>query len=249
MSLHYRSCTFAYRRREPVLREFDLRLPPGCTVLLGPNGAGKSTVLSLGASARTPDAGRVSLGGLDSARRADRRSYRQRVGWLPQHIAPVPGLTVREQAAYAGWTKGLNKREAWDRSATALDRVRLSDLATRRSHHLSGGQLRRLGIAQCLVHEAEILLLDEPTAGLDPVQRGIFRDLIGELTAGTSTDVVVSTHQTEDLADIYRTVLVIDRGQVVFQGGTDDFLALAPTATTPERRTETVYRSLVQGEG
>ncbi|MGH3311433.1 MAG: ATP-binding cassette domain-containing protein [Streptomyces sp.] len=246
MPLRYVSCTFAYRAGEPVLRSLDLELPAGCTVLLGPNGAGKSTTLSLGASVLLPRSGHVALGLLDSARRRDRRNYRRKVGWLPQDVAPVPGLTVREQVAYAGWVKGLSRRDSWDRAAAALGRVGLADLSGRRSNQLSGGQMRRLGIAQCLVHNADVLLLDEPTAGLDPIQRGVFRDLLAELS--TSVDFVVSTHQTEDLADMYDTVIVMDRGEAVFRGNIRDFLALAPESTTTERRPEIAYRGLVSGE-
>ncbi|GGZ35704.1 ABC transporter ATP-binding protein [Streptomyces inusitatus] len=246
MSLRYTDCTFGYRARTPVLDSLTLELPTGHTVLLGPNGAGKSTLLSLGASALAPKTGRVGWGSLDSARSRDRGEYRRRVGWLPQRIEPVPGLTVREQAAYAGWLKGLSKRRAWDRAVRALDRVRLSELADRRSHELSGGQLRRLGIAQALVHRAELILLDEPTAGLDPVQRGVFRDLVGELS-GTA-QVIVSTHQTEDLADVYEAVVVLDRGAPVFRGAIGDFLSLAPPEVAAERRAEAAYRGLVRGE-
>ncbi len=246
MPLHFSSCTFSYRPGTPVLRSLDVEFPAGCTVLLGPNGAGKSTTLSLGASVRLPRSGRVTLSGLDSARRRDRKDYRRKVGWLPQDVAPVPGLTVREQVAYAGWTKGLSRRDAWDRSVSALEKVRLGELCDRRSHQLSGGQLRRLGIAQCLVHDAEVLLLDEPTAGLDPIQRGVFRDLLAELSS--SADFIISTHQTEDLADVYDTVMVMDRGEVVFRGDVQDFLTLAPEGTAAERRLESAYRGLVSGE-
>ncbi|MFJ4827528.1 ATP-binding cassette domain-containing protein [Streptomyces bacillaris] len=215
-------------------------------MLLGPNGAGKSTLMLLGASALAPDAGRVTWEGLDSCNRRDRKNYRRRVGWLPQSISPVPGLTVREQAAYAGWLKGLSKREAWDRSATALERVRLAELAERRGHELSGGQLRRLGIAQTLVHQAELVLLDEPTAGLDPVQRGVFRDLVADLS--DKVHFIVSTHQTEDLAEIYDTVMVFDSGMPAFQGTTKEFFSLSSASSSPDRRAEEAYRSLVRGE-
>ncbi|WP_411121925.1 ATP-binding cassette domain-containing protein [Streptomyces sp. x-19] len=246
MPLHFRQCSYSYRAGVPVLDSLSFGFPAGCTVLLGPNGAGKSTLLSLGASIRTPASGAVALGPLDSARRKDRATYRKRVGWLPQNIKPVPGLTVREQAAYAGWLKGLSRRDAWDRSGDALERVRLSQLAGRRSHELSGGQLRRLGIAQALIHDAEVVLLDEPTAGLDPTQRKVFRDLIGELANRVS--FIVSTHQTEDLADIYATVVVLDRGRVVFHGSVGEFLDRAPHDVPAERRAERAYHELVRGE-
>ncbi|WP_405575833.1 ATP-binding cassette domain-containing protein [Streptomyces sp. NBC_01167] len=240
------ACSFAYRAGSPVLDALTMEFPTGCTVLLGPNGAGKSTLLSLGASSLVPAAGRVTLGRLDSTSRRSQRSYRQKVGWLPQHVKPIPSLTVREQAAYVGWLKGLSRSKAWEESARALERVRLTDLGHRNSHELSGGQLRRLGIPQTLVHSAEVVLLDEPTAGLDPVQRAVFRDLLSELA--DSVHFIVSTHQTEDLADIYDTVVVFDHGRHVFQGSAPEFFALAPTGTATERQAETAYRGLVRGE-
>lgn len=229
-----------------MLDSLTMQFPPGCTVLLGPNGAGKSTLLSLGATSLAPASGSVLLGRLDGTRGRSRRQYRQRVGWLPQRVQPISSLTVREQAAYVGWLKGLSRGEAWDRSARALERVRLADLGHRRSHELSGGQLRRLGIAQTLVHRAEVVLLDEPTAGLDPVQRGVFRDLLGDLAE--SVHFIVSTHQTEDLADVYDTVVVFDHGRPVFQGSVPAFFATAPATAPADRRAEVAYRSLVRGE-
>ncbi|MFF0450083.1 ATP-binding cassette domain-containing protein [Streptomyces sp. NPDC004609] len=246
MPLRFTDCSFAYRAGIPVFDGLTLEFPSGCTVLLGPNGAGKSTLLSLGASARDPTTGRVQLGRLTSTDRRHRKEFRRKVGWLPQQVKPVPSLTVREQAAYAGWLKGLSRSEAWDRSARALDRVRLTELAKRRSHELSGGQMRRLGIAQSLVHDAQVVLLDEPTSGLDPVQRGVFRELIAELA--DSVSFVVSTHQTEDLAEVYETVIVFDRGQAVFEGSVRGFFAMAPEGVPVERRAESAYRGLVRGE-
>lgn len=246
MPLRFTDCSFSYRADTPVLDHLTVDFPEGCTVLLGPNGAGKSTLLSLGASALVPSSGTVTLGRADSVRRRDRRAFRQRVGWLPQDVKAIPALTVREQAAYIGWLKGLSKSDAWDRSASALERVRLTELGGRKSHELSGGQLRRLGIAQTLVHQAEVVLLDEPTAGLDPVQRGVFRDLLAELSG--SVHFIVSTHQTDDLADIYDTVIVFDRGQQVFRGSVAEFFSAAPADTPYERRAESAYRGLVRGE-
>ncbi|MFI1831459.1 ATP-binding cassette domain-containing protein [Streptomyces sp. NPDC020412] len=246
MPLSFTDCSYAYRAGHPVLDRLTLELPAGCTVLLGPNGAGKSTLLALGASVLEPTAGQVRVGRLSSTGRDNRNEYRCQVGWLPQQVNPVPSLTVREQVAYAGWLKGLSKSAAWQRSARALERVGLTELAGRRSHQLSGGQLRRMGIAQSLIHDAHVVLLDEPTAGLDPVQRGVFRDLVAELAG--SVNFVISTHQTEDLVETYESVVVLDRGRPVFQGGVPDFLALAPDGVPVERRAESAYRGLVRGE-
>ncbi|MDT9682088.1 ATP-binding cassette domain-containing protein [Streptomyces sp. TRM76323] len=246
MTIHISRCSFGYRRRDLVLEDLTLELPSGCVVLLGPNGAGKSTLLALLASALTPHAGSVTLGDLDTRRRGDLKQYRRQVGWLPQQVSPVPGLRVREQAAYAGWLKGMSRRDAWDGSLEAIKRVGLGELAERSAARLSGGQLRRLGIAQTLVHSARVVLMDEPTAGLDPTQRRVFRDLLENLKGRAS--FVVSTHQTEDLADSYDSVILLDRGRILFQGTTDSFLDLAPRQVAQERRAEAAYAGLVREE-
>ncbi|MFI9569733.1 ATP-binding cassette domain-containing protein [Streptomyces rishiriensis] len=246
MTIHVSRCSFGYRRRDPVLDNLTLELPSGCVVLLGPNGAGKSTLLGLLASALRPRAGTVKLGNLNTRRRGDLKQYRRQVGWLPQQVTPVPGLRVREQAAYAGWLKGMSRRDAWDSSLEAINQVGLQELSERSAAQLSGGQLRRLGIAQTLVHSAQVVLLDEPTAGLDPTQRRVFRALLDDLKDRAS--FVVSTHQTEDLADSYDSVLLLDRGRILFQGSTASFLDLAPRQLAQERRAEAAYAGLIKEE-
>ncbi|MEU6807733.1 ATP-binding cassette domain-containing protein [Streptomyces sp. NPDC046831] len=246
MTIHVSRCCFGYRRRDLVLEDLTLDLPSGAVVLLGPNGAGKSTLLGLLASALRPRTGSVRLGDLDTCRRRDLKEYRRQVGWLPQQVTPVPGLRVREQAAYAGWLKGLSRRDAWDRSSEAIRQVGLGELAERSASHLSGGQLRRLGIAQTLVHSARVVLMDEPTAGLDPTQRGAFRALLEKFRDRVT--FVVSTHQTEDLADSYDSVILLDQGRILFQGSTTSFLDLAPRQVAKERRAEAAYAGLVKEE-
>src|SRR5579884_2130928 len=205
MTIQISDCRFSYRSGVPVLDNFSLSLGKGATVLLGPNGAGKSTLLGLSASALRPGSGDVRLGDLSTGTRRSLRSYRRKVAWLPQQVKPLAGLRVREQVSFSGWLKGMSRTAAWEASALALHKVQLEKMADRRASELSGGQLRRLGIAQALVHDAEVVLLDEPTAGLDPSQRAVFRRLLADLR-GTA-DFVVSTHQTEDLGDIYDTVV------------------------------------------
>ncbi|MFF7300588.1 ATP-binding cassette domain-containing protein [Streptomyces sp. NPDC008265] len=246
MSLVFEDLSFRYGRGTPVLASFSLRLESVSTVLLGPNGAGKSTLMALAASHLRPSAGRITWKKAEASQRRGRARYRQAVAWIPQQITPVPGLTVREQIAYAGWLKGLSRSEAWEASGHAIARVGLGELAGRKSHEVSGGQLRRMGIAGALTHRSEIILMDEPTAGLDPTQRGMFRDLVAELSR--SVHVLVSTHQTEDLADLYREVVVLDRGAVRFQGDTDEFQALAGSAPSPHERAEAAYTKLVAKE-
>ncbi|MFE5300689.1 ATP-binding cassette domain-containing protein [Streptomyces sp. NPDC056632] len=246
MTLLFEGLSFRYGRGASVFADFSLRLESPSTVLLGPNGAGKSTLMALAASHLRPSTGRVAWRNIEPIRRPEQARYRQAVAWIPQQITPVPGLTVREQIAYAGWLKGLSRSAAWEASEQAVARVGLRELASRKSHQVSGGQLRRMGIAGALTHRSEIILMDEPTAGLDPTQRGMFRDLVTELSH--SVHVVVSTHQTEDLADLYREVVVLDRGTVRFQGSTDDFHALAGPSPSTRERAEAAYTRLVTRE-
>lgn len=168
------------------------------------------------------------------------------MAWIPQQITPVPGLTVREQVAYAGWLKGMPKDLAWKASEDALRRVDLTRLAERKSHQVSGGQLRRMGIAGALTHRSELILMDEPTAGLDPTQRVVFRELVDDLAG--SVQVIVSTHQTEDLADLYTHVAVLAHGKICFQGSPADFHALAPASTRGREQAEAAYVMLVGRE-
>ncbi|MFD5369971.1 ATP-binding cassette domain-containing protein [Streptomyces sp. NPDC127103] len=246
MALVLSGLSFHYARNTDVFSDFSARFESRSTVLLGPNGAGKSTLMALAASHLAPTRGTVTYRGNAPSTRKDRAPYRRAVAWIPQQITPIPGLTVREQAAYAGWLKGMSKRAAWHASARAIARVGLEPLAERKSHQLSGGQLRRLGIAGALTHQSELILMDEPTAGLDPTQRGVFRELVGELSQ--SVQVIVSTHQTEDLADLYQEVVVLSGGRLRFQGATDDFYGLADELGSPREAAEAAYLTLVGRE-
>lgn len=237
MPIGFHSATFGYRRRSPVIKDFTFAFPRGRTVFLGPNGAGKSTVLSLAASVLRPQSGTVVYGGRRTDRRGDLAEFRRRIAWLPQHIESVPRLTAREQVAYVGWLKGMNRRDAWDASFGALQRVELADFADRKVHRMSGGQQRRVGVAQSLVHEAEVLLLDEPTAGMDPRQRRVFHEILG----GLDQHVLLSTHDVADLEDTYDHVVVLNGGTVRFAGAVGEFHALAPPGTAPGRLAEAAY--------
>ncbi|RSS72788.1 ATP-binding cassette domain-containing protein [Streptomyces sp. WAC06614] len=245
MALVFDDIVFRYGRQAPVFTGLRLVVEAPATVLLGPNGAGKSTLMAIAASQLAPVSGTVSF---NRARPDGRRqaAYRKRVAWIPQHITPVPGLTVREQVAYAGWLKGMGRRAAWDASARAVEQVGLGKLADRKSHQVSGGQLRRMGIAGALTHHSELILMDEPTAGLDPQQRQMFRQLVSELSH--KVQVLVSTHQTEDLADLYHQVVVLDQGVVRFQASPAQFHALAPAAQGARERAEAAYALLVGQE-
>ena len=244
VSFSYGSGGLGLGPRTRVFEDFSWDVPSGRTVLLGPNGAGKSTLLGLGASALMPGAGNVQMGTLSSASRRERAAFRRAVGWMPQQVRAIAGLSCREQVAYAGWLKGLDRRAAWEAAGTALDRVDLAAEAGRRTSQLSGGQQRRVGLAQILVHQADVLLLDEPTAGLDPGQRARFRDVLREISR--DIPVVVSTHQVDDLTDLFDTVVVMDHGRLPFSGTPEKFMALAPAGSA--HPAEAAYSTLVTGD-
>jgi ABC-2 type transport system ATP-binding protein len=163
---------------------------------------------------------------------------------MPQQSRAIPGLTSREQVAYAGWLKGMSRSSAWSEASAALDRVDLGDEADRLVSQLSGGQQRRVAMAQLLVHPASVLLLDEPTAGLDPGQRARFRETL-QRTA-QDLPVIVSTHQVDDLTDLFDTVVVMNHGTMLFEGTTETFMALAPDQS--EHRAEAAYAALISDE-
>ncbi len=249
--LRFDGVSFAYpvsglwtRATVPVFEDLTWAAPPGRIVLLGPNGAGKSTLLALAATALRPSTGVVLFGELNSGSRSERRQWRRLIGWMPQHARAIPGLSVREQVAYSGWLKGLSRGDAWDRARNAVAQVDLTTEENRETAHLSGGQLRRVALAELLVHDAALLLLDEPSAGLDPGQRAKFRELVVNL--GSRTPIIVSTHQVDDLDTVYDTVVVLDHGTIRFEGSLGSFLAQAPRDAV--RPAEAAYASLVSAE-
>ncbi|MFE2291919.1 ATP-binding cassette domain-containing protein [Streptomyces sp. NPDC059452] len=263
--------TFRYRRWErPVLSGLSYEVPAeGLTILLGPNGAGKSTTMSLLAGTVEPLAGRVLLrhsaptsadsaptsAGLaltspdsaptsaDSVLTSAAREYRRHVAWLPQKVPTSRQLTAREYVAYVAWLKGEDRSTAWERAGAALDQVGLADRSGQKTARLSGGQLRRVGIACALAHDARVILLDEPTAGLDPYQRTVFRDVLRKVAA--RVPVLMSTHDIADLADEAKTVSLMDRGRILHHGGTGSFLDHAKPDAAPGRQAESAYAVLM----
>ncbi|MEZ5380746.1 MAG: ABC transporter ATP-binding protein [Microthrixaceae bacterium] len=200
-----------------VLDGLDLEVEPGVTGLLGPNGAGKTTLLRILATVMAPDSGTVDLLGRDPGKDADRIEIRRRLGYVPQETGIHEDFTAFEFVDYLAILKELTNRQArHDEVRRVLDVVGLSDVRHKKLRRLSGGMRRRVVIAQALLDRPELLVLDEPTAGLDPEQRLRFRETLSSVSAGAT--VVLSTHQTTDISALCQRVVVIDAGEVRFDG-------------------------------
>ena len=240
MVLALESVRFGYRRgRAQALSGFSWSIPVGRTVLLGPNGAGKSTMMGVAAGLLHPGAGRVVLNGEAVTGRRGRAKLFRSVALMSQNPSGTKGLKVREHVAYAGWLKGMPRRSAWDAAAEALAMTDLTDLAGRPACGLSGGQTKRLALAAALIARPAVLLLDEPTAGLDPEQRARFREVLRTLP---HANVLVSTHQTDDLDELFDGVAVMDAGQIRYSGSVDEFRALATDSRRPMEAAYSVAR-------
>ncbi|TCO60739.1 ATP-binding cassette domain-containing protein [Actinocrispum wychmicini] len=212
--------------RRLVLDGLDLSIGTGVTGLLGPNGAGKSTLLRCLATTLAPDTGSIRALGLDPARRDERTELRRRLGYLPQEPGPYPHFTAFDLVDYVAILKDMTDRRSRHREVRrVLAEVDLTDRAATRVRRLSGGMRRRLALAQALLGAPELLVLDEPTVGLDPEQRMRFRALVSRL--GESRTVLLSTHQTEDVAALCERVVVLAGGRVAFDGTPAELAAVA----------------------
>lgn len=197
------------------LYETDLTIGEGIFALLGPNGAGKSTLMSMLATLLEPTRGTARVGGYDIRRRKDK--VREILGYLPQDFGLYPSLTVYETLDYIGLL--YNQRDAALRSQRieeAIARVNLGEVRDRLVAHLSGGMHQRVGLAQALINDPRLLIVDEPTTGLDPEERVRVRSMLTEL--GRDRVVILSTHLIEDVAAIADTVAVLHRGKIRYVG-------------------------------
>jgi ABC-2 type transport system ATP-binding protein len=202
--------------RTQAVAGVDLQAGPGVFGLLGPNGAGKTSLLRMLATVIPPTSGRLRLLGRDPGSYGPRREIRRRLGYLPQNLGYYPSFTVAEFVEYFALLKEMPAFRVPAAVATAIERVELGDKARSKLRTLSGGMLRRVGIAQAIVNEPELLLLDEPTAGLDPEQRVSFRAMLRDL--GQHATVIVSTHLVEDVGAACTQVALMDAGKIVFDG-------------------------------
>lgn len=231
--------------RRVVVANVDIELRPGVTALLGPNGAGKTTLMRILATVQPPSAGRLTIGGRAIESAAGSRSARRQIGYLPQRFGFEPGMRLRDFVTYAAWLRGIPRQDWSGATATAIERVGLTDQSHVKMGRLSGGMHQRAGIAWATVGDPKIVLLDEPTVGLDPQQRLRFRATVAELTGAT---VLLSTHLIDDVDAICDRVVVMHAGRIHFAGGIDELKALNDDAMPGNAPLERAYMSLMPAE-
>jgi ABC-2 type transport system ATP-binding protein len=212
--------------RTQALDGATFEIGTGVTGLLGPNGAGKTTLLRILATVAAPDSGSVAVFGRNPAVARERVEIRRRLGYLPQDPGFQRGFSVFEFIDYVAILKEMtNRRERHDEVRRVIDAVDLTSVSGKRVRALSGGMRRRTALAAALLCDPQFLVLDEPTAGLDPEQRLRFRELVSD--AGEGRAVLLSTHQTEDVAALCQDVVVLNQGRVLFHGSPSELTALA----------------------
>lgn len=228
--------------KKVALHEISFSLGHGIIGLLGPNGAGKTTLLRILATFYHPTNGSISMDGLSWLKNAE--EVRKKIGYMPQHIGLFPLLTVEEYLSYVSILRGMNKDQFKGCLADVLEEVNLLDYKKKKIKSLSGGMKQRVGIAQAIIHDPQLLLVDEPTAGLDPEERIRFRNLIKRLAVNRT--VIFSTHITEDISMTCDQVILIQDGKAVMYDTVHKIIDLAKEKVWEMRTDSLLYNSLLE---
>ena len=225
MSISIKSLNMKYPGGKHALRDVDLEIPTGMFGLLGPNGAGKSTLMRILVALMEPTSGEVNIFGYDLRRH--RKEIRSILGYLPQDFRFFAKYKTHEFLDYAARLSGMtNTRKRKQAVDAMLETVGLFDARERYANNLSGGMKRRLGIAQALIHNPKVIIVDEPTTGLDPEERIRFRNLLGEFSKNDVT-IILSTHIVGDISSTCNCMALMNHGQVAFYGSPQQMLAQA----------------------
>lgn len=208
MKLQINSITKTYNRNFEALKDFNLTLDSGILGLLGPNGAGKSTLMKIITTILKPSSGTVHLNGEDIQKNPD--AIRNVLGYLPQNFGVYPNLTAQEYLSYLAALKGLDAKSSKARIDELLNLVNLPDVGNKRLSEFSGGMKQRVGIAQALLNDPQIIIVDEPTVGLDPEERARFAHLITEISENKI--IILSTHIVSDIEATATKIAIIKNG-------------------------------------
>lgn len=217
MRIEINDLTKKYKEKYAV-NNFSVTLGSGVYALLGPNGSGKTTLMRMLCDVLRPTAGSILVDGTDISVLGEQ--YRDRLGYLPQHFGFYPGFTGMEFMLYLSALKGLPKLKAQERCEELLKLVGLYDVRKKKIKTYSGGMKQRIGIAQALINDPDLLVLDEPTVGLDPKERTKFRNIISDL--GESKTVLLSTHIVSDIEYIAGDILVMKNGELALNDNAED---------------------------
>ena len=222
MELKIQGLSKTYPNGVKALDNVSLTIPHGMYGLLGPNGAGKSTLMRTVATLQEPDNGTAFLGDIDVLKQKE--EVRRRLGYLPQEFGVYPRISAQDMLDHIALLKGITKgKERKEIVAAMLQRCNLYDSRKKSLTSFSGGMRQRFGIAQALLGSPQLLIVDEPTAGLDPGERNRFYNLLAEI--GEQVIVILSTHIVEDVMDLCTNMAIIHLGKVLFQGRPDEAIA------------------------
>jgi ABC-2 type transport system ATP-binding protein len=215
MQLEIQNLSKTYKNGVKALDNVTLSIPCGMYGLLGPNGAGKSTLMRTLATLQEPDSGSARLGDVDVLKQKD--EVRKRLGYLPQEFGVYPRISAQDMLSHIALLKGMtNSKERKDVVNAMLQRCNLYSDRKKALTGFSGGMRQRFGIAQALIGNPQLLIADEPTAGLDPGERNRFYNLLSEV--GEQVIVILSTHIVEDVMDLCKKMAIIHNGKVLYEG-------------------------------
>lgn len=218
MELQIQNLSKTYKNGVKALDNVTLTIPCGMYGLLGPNGAGKSTLMRTLATLQEPDTGTAKLGDIDVLKQKD--EVRKRLGYLPQEFGVYPRTSAQDMLSHIAMLKGItNSRERKAVVTAMLKRCNLYDDRKKALTGFSGGMRQRFGIAQALIGNPQLLIVDEPTAGLDPGERNRFYNLLSEI--GEQVIIILSTHIVEDVTDLCSKMAIIHNGRVLYEGQPD----------------------------
>jgi len=222
MQLLIENLSKTYPNGVKALENVSLTISCGMYGLLGPNGAGKTTLMRTVATLQEPDTGSVRLGDIDGLRQKD--EIRRRLGYLPQEFGVYPRISAQDMLSHLAVLKGITRSGERKQVVEAmLRRCNLYEVRKKALSGFSGGMRQRFGIAQALISNPQLLIVDEPTAGLDPGERNRFYNMLAEI--GEQVIVILSTHIVEDVMDLCSRMAIIHLGRVLFEGRPDDAIA------------------------